>query len=126
MDGSYKPEERRAILRRFKDRQIEAIAAPKLLDEGIDVPHADLAIITGKSNSRRQLIQRLGRVVRRKQDNGIGRIIILISKDTTEDPDLYDNDAFYEVFEGADITIDRFEVDDDIDSLEEYLEEWSS
>lgn len=126
MDGGYKPEERRSILRQFKDRQIEAIAAPKLLDEGIDVPHADLAIITGKSNSRRQLIQRLGRVVRRKDDNGKGRIIVLISKGTTEDPDIRENDAFYEVFEGADIKINRFEFDKDTNRLKNYLKEWSS
>lgn len=126
MDGNYNIDDRHAIIRKFKDREIEAIAAPKLLDEGIDVPHADLAIITGKSNSRRQLIQRLGRVVRRKEDNGIGRIVILISKDTTEDPDLYDNEAFYEVFEGADIKIDRIEIDDNVEDLVDYLEEWSS
>lgn len=126
MDGNLLIDKRHAILEKFKKREIEAIAAPLLLDEGIDVPHADLAIITGKSNSRRQLIQRLGRVVRRKEDNGIARIIILISKDTTEDPDLYDNEAFYEVFEGADILIDRIEIDDNVEDLVDYLEEWSS
>jgi RNA polymerase primary sigma factor len=126
MDGGYKPEDRRAILRQFKDRQIEAIAAPKLLDEGIDVPHADLAVITGKSNSRRQLIQRLGRVVRRKQDNGIGRIVILISKDTTEDPDVRDSEAFYEVFEGANIGLARYEYNEKSSELDKYLEVWAN
>lgn len=126
MDGGYKPEDRRAILRQFKDRQIDAIAAPKLLDEGIDVPHADLAVITGKSNSRRQLIQRLGRVVRRKQDNGIGRIIILVSKGTTEDPDVGDSEAFYEVFEGADIVIERYEYNGRGYELSKYIEGWAN
>jgi RNA polymerase primary sigma factor len=44
------------------------LSAPRILDEGIDVPAADLGIIVGASNSRRQMIQRTGRVLRTKDD----------------------------------------------------------
>ena len=97
-----------------------------ILDQGIDVPSADLAIITGRSKSRRQMIQRIGRVVRRKEDNGMGKIIILISKSTIDDPDTNDNDAFYDVFEDTNIVIKRLEYEGNPTLLIEKIEEWNN
>jgi hypothetical protein len=61
-------EERRTVLSRFADGSLDVLAVPRVLDEGIDVPAADLAVIAGASRSRRQMIQRRGRVLRRKPD----------------------------------------------------------
>lgn len=79
-------EERRAGLKEFKDRQIDALAAPRVLDEGVDVPEADLGIILGSNKSRRQMVQRLGRVIRRKSDGRIGKFIVIYARHTVEDP----------------------------------------
>jgi len=97
LDGSTSSKTRNDVLNRFRERLIHGIAAPMLLDQGIDVPSADLAIITGRSKSRRQMIQRIGRVIRRKEDNGMGKIIVLISKGTVDDPELNANHEFYDV-----------------------------
>ena len=51
--------ERAAALRRRRARTCSS--APRVLDEGVDVPAADLAVIVGASRSRRQMIQRMGR-----------------------------------------------------------------
>src|SRR5699024_2870321 len=48
--------------------RLQALAAPKLLDEGIDLPTVDLGIVMTASRSRRQMVQRLGRVIRKKDD----------------------------------------------------------
>jgi RNA polymerase primary sigma factor len=78
--------ERKEIFEKFSDRQIQLISAPQVLDEGIDVPEADLAIIVAGTSQRRQMIQRMGRVMRKKKDGRFARFAILYVKDTHEDP----------------------------------------
>jgi len=55
---------RSEIFERFKKGEINVIVTTRVLDEGIDVPDADVAIIVSGSGSRRQMAQRVGRVVR--------------------------------------------------------------
>ena len=62
------------------------MSAPRVLDEGVDVPAADLAVIVGASRSRRQMIQRMGRILRRKSDGRLARLAVLFVEGTVEDP----------------------------------------
>ena len=79
------------------------LAAPRVLDEGIDVPAADLAVIVGASRSRRQMIQRMGRVLRRKPDGRRARFAVLFVEGTVEDPRLGAHEAFLgEIIDVAD------------------------
>ena len=48
----------------FRSGQIDILVTCTALDEGLDVPGADFAIIASSSRTRRQRIQRLGRVIR--------------------------------------------------------------
>lgn len=80
--------ERKQVLAGFENDDYELVAAPKLLDEGIDVAAADLAIIVAASASRRQMIQRMGRVLRLKDDGRLARIVVLYVEDTSEDPEV--------------------------------------
>lgn len=77
---------RRDVLERFAAGDLTVISAPQVLDEGIDVPEADLAIILGASRSRRQMIQRMGRVLRKKPDLRLARFAVLYAEATIEDP----------------------------------------
>lgn len=79
-------EDRRAVLKRFASGDIDVISAPRVLDEGIDVPEADLAVVVGASRTRRQMVQRMGRVLRRKRDGRRARIAVLYVVGTVEDP----------------------------------------
>ena len=65
---------------------LPVLAAPRILDEGVDVPNVDLGIMIARSRNRRQATQRLGRVVRRKPDGRHARFIVLFARDTVEDP----------------------------------------
>ncbi len=85
---------RRAALRRFESGELQVISAPRVLDEGIDVPAADLAVIAGASHSRRQMVQRMGRVLRRKDDGRRARFAVLYVEATVEDP----HDGAHEAF----------------------------
>jgi len=64
------------------------------LEEGVDVPDADLAIIVAASKQRRQMIQRMGRVMRQKADGRDARFVILYVEDTDEDPRLGAHELF--------------------------------
>ena len=86
--------ERRAVLTRFGAGELQVVTAPQVLDEGIDVPAADLAIILAASRSRRQMIQRMGRVLRRKADGRVARFVIVFVAGTVEDPALGAHEGF--------------------------------
>jgi len=56
--------EREAVLERFRAGTVSALVSSQVLDEGLDVPDADIAIIVGGSSSSRRHVQRIGRVLR--------------------------------------------------------------
>jgi superfamily II DNA or RNA helicase len=77
--------ERRDRLTDLKVGRLKALVAPTVLDEGIDVPNIDLAVVLGGSKSRRQMIQRMGRVLRLKPNDGKATFVVVYAKDTVED-----------------------------------------
>ncbi len=85
ISSDSKPHERRGALQRFGGGQAKALCAPRILDEGVDVPDADLAIVLSGSSTPRQTIQRLGRIIRRKSDGRHGRFVVLYAIGTIEE-----------------------------------------
>ncbi|MCA1719004.1 MAG: DEAD/DEAH box helicase family protein [Actinobacteria bacterium] len=59
--------ERKEILDRFRIGRYRAIIASDVLNEGVDVPEANIAVILAGSASRREYVQRLGRVLRPRE-----------------------------------------------------------
>lgn len=57
--------ERKTILEAFSAGEYPALVTSKVLNEGVDVPEAKVAIVLGGSAGAREYIQRLGRVLRR-------------------------------------------------------------
>jgi superfamily II DNA or RNA helicase len=84
--GSTARGQRRVILDDLRVRRLHAVAAPRVLDEGVDVPDANLGIVMSASRTRRQMIQRMGRILRRKRPGVAARFVIMFAKDTLEDP----------------------------------------
>jgi superfamily II DNA or RNA helicase len=78
-----KIKERSEILERFADGRYQAIATSKVLNEGVDVPDASVAIIISGSGSVREHVQRLGRILRRKGDK-FATLYELVSRKTGE------------------------------------------
>ncbi|MGD0329595.1 MAG: DEAD/DEAH box helicase family protein [Nitrososphaeria archaeon] len=76
-------EERHEILKRFKDGRFRAVVTSKVLDEGIDVPEASLGIIVSGTGSAREFIQRLGRLLR-KREGKKAKLIEIVSSGTSE------------------------------------------
>lgn len=83
-------ERRDAALRRFGTGAIDVLVAVRALDEGIDVPDAELALIVSGTLNARQRIQRIGRVVR---PNGRPAIVIsILALGTSEEYDVGNRD----------------------------------
>jgi superfamily II DNA or RNA helicase len=59
---------RNDVITQFKQKEINVIISTTVLDEGFNVPEANVAIITSGSSTDRQLIQRIGRIVRKSED----------------------------------------------------------
>jgi superfamily II DNA or RNA helicase len=75
--------ERSEILAGLADGTYGAVATSKVLNEGVDVPAANVAIIVSGSGSVREHVQRLGRVLR-KQGDKRATLYELVASDTAE------------------------------------------
>ena len=77
--------ERQDALQGFKDGRYTALVTSKVLDEGVDVPDAEIGIIVSGTGSSREFIQRLGRLLRPKPfTKSKAKLIEIISTDTRE------------------------------------------
>ncbi|RLG46334.1 MAG: ATP-dependent helicase, partial [Thermoproteota archaeon] len=74
--------EREEILEGFRTGRYTKVVTSKVLDEGLDVPDARVAVILGGTGSRREFVQRLGRILRKKE----GRAVLyeVVSRGTVE------------------------------------------
>lgn len=57
-------EERQRLLQDLDDGKLQGLVAIKCLDEGVDIPSVDTAVILASSTNPRQFIQRRGRILR--------------------------------------------------------------
>lgn len=77
--------ERHDILTRFREGDYKTLVASHVLNEGVDVPDARVAIILSGTGSEREYIQRLGRVLRKGTQNKLALLYEVIAEDTTEE-----------------------------------------
>jgi superfamily II DNA or RNA helicase len=76
-------EERREILANFGNGKYKVIVTSQVLDEGMDVPDASVGLILGGTGSAREYVQRLGRLLRKKEGK-TAKLVEIISKETVE------------------------------------------
>ena len=76
--------ERKAILEAFSSGEYRFLVTSKALNEGVNVPEANVAVVLSGSGSVREHVQRLGRILRRRK----GKQAVLyevITKGTVEE-----------------------------------------
>ncbi|MEE8168460.1 MAG: DEAD/DEAH box helicase, partial [Candidatus Hydrothermarchaeales archaeon] len=76
-------DERRENLDRFRDGRYGTLVTSKVLDEGVDVPEANIGVILSGSGSTREYRQRLGRLLRKK-DGKRAILYEIVSRGTSE------------------------------------------
>lgn len=77
------PAERKAILDGFRGGRFSKLATGRVLNEGVDLPDANVAIILSGSATKREFIQRLGRVLRPKVTEAV--LYEVVTEETTEE-----------------------------------------
>jgi superfamily II DNA or RNA helicase len=75
-------DERKEILQKFKEDIYRVIVASTVFDEGVDVPDASVAIVLGGYGTKRQYLQRLGRILRGKDKKAL--LIEIITKGSAD------------------------------------------
>lgn len=85
-------------LERFRTGQTRILIACKAIDEGVDVPDASIGIILSGTATRRQRLQRLGRILRINEGKDRASLYYLHIDETSEDvcflPDSRENTVF--------------------------------
>ncbi|MDP2343860.1 MAG: DEAD/DEAH box helicase family protein [Deltaproteobacteria bacterium] len=78
-----KVKERTRLLKAFSDGELPVLATSRVLNEGIDVPDAQVAVIVSGTGAIREHVQRLGRVLRPRPGK---RAVLyeLVSQNTNE------------------------------------------
>lgn len=76
------------LLRGFSEGKIDMLFAMKMLDEGVDVPRAEIGIFASSTGNPRQFIQRRGRLLRKHKEKAYATIF-----DMVVIPRLNDNNA---------------------------------
>ncbi len=77
--------ERHLILTKYKAGEYKTIVASHVLNEGVDVPSAKIAIIISGTASNREYVQRLGRILRKTETEKLAILYEIIAQDTSEE-----------------------------------------
>ena len=77
--------ERREILERFREGTYSRVVTSNVLDEGVDVPDANVAVLLSGSGSEREFTQRLGRILRPKDDGRPALLYEVVTAETAEE-----------------------------------------
>jgi RNA polymerase primary sigma factor len=110
-------DERKKRLEDFKNGKISVLCAPHVLDEGVDLPEADMGIILASTQTKRQMIQRMGRIIRPKMDGRSATFIIVYMKNTSEDPQSGAYEGFLNEVTDLAESIGRFDENTEITEL---------
>ncbi|MEM7676846.1 MAG: DEAD/DEAH box helicase family protein [Myxococcota bacterium] len=63
-----RPAERKRLLEEFAAGQTRVLVTAKVLNEGVDVPEANVGVVLSGNGSVREHVQRLGRILRKRPD----------------------------------------------------------
>lgn len=83
LTGDIKKAEREEILEKFRRGILTCLVSCRVLNEGLDVPDAEVAVIVGGNLGEREHIQRIGRCLRPRPGK-VARVIELVVRDSVE------------------------------------------
>ncbi len=85
LTGETPVDEREVLFKKFRSGEISALVVSKVANFSVDLPEASVAIqISGAFGSRQEEAQRLGRLLRPKEDGRSAAFYTIVSKDTVE------------------------------------------
>ena len=85
IQGSTKTKEREELFDAFRRGEIPVLVVSKVANFSIDLPEASVAVqVSGTFGSRQEEAQRLGRLLRPKQDGGQAHFYSVVARDTLD------------------------------------------
>ena len=103
IDGSFSLTERHKIMEWLKNSNKEGkcnlLTNVKCLSEGIDVPSLDVVVFLSSKNSKIDIVQSVGRVMRKADDKKYGYIVVpvVIPKGKTVEEEMNKKDGAYKI-----------------------------
>lgn len=93
--GTYtsETEDRKGKIRGFSEGKIDMLLAMKMLDEGVDIPRAEVGIFASSTGNPREFIQRRGRLLRNHPEKNFAFIYDMIVAPVRS----YDNDNLFRI-----------------------------
>lgn len=85
VDGTQPTSIRNQILNEFKNAEKAIISNARCLTEGVDVPTIDLVYFSDPKNSKVDIIQAVGRALRKKEGKKLGYIVVPIYHSNNDD-----------------------------------------
>jgi DNA excision repair protein ERCC-3 len=83
--GETRVRERERLFNAFRHGEIDLLVVSKVANFSVDLPSASVAIqVSGSFGSRQEEAQRLGRLLRPKQDKRAARFYAIVSRDTVD------------------------------------------
>ncbi len=83
--GEMSASERKRTLEKFRDIKSGVLVVTTVGDEGLDIPDANIGIIVTGTGSRRQFIQRLGRLLRRGPNKETAVLYEIVTRGSSEE-----------------------------------------
>ncbi len=80
-----KAKERKTILEKFREGSWPFLVNSRVLNEGVDVPEANIAVVVSGTSTVREHVQRLGRILRKKE----GKRAVLYELVTVDTGEIY-------------------------------------
>ncbi|MEB3289807.1 MAG: DEAD/DEAH box helicase family protein [Leptolyngbya sp.] len=77
--------ERHAILQAFRQGDYPTLVVSHVLNEGVDVPDARIAVLLSGTGSTREYVQRLGRILRKGSGHKQAILYEVVAEETTEE-----------------------------------------
>ncbi|MEV6772919.1 DNA repair helicase XPB [Nocardia sp. NPDC051030] len=85
IQGSTRTKEREELFEAFRQGEIPVLVVSKVANFSIDLPEASVAVqVSGTFGSRQEEAQRLGRLLRPKQDGGQAHFYSVVARDTLD------------------------------------------
>lgn len=86
-------EDRKSKIRGFSEGKIDMLLAMKMLDEGVDIPRAEIGIFASSTGNPREYIQRRGRLLRNHDDKKFAYVYDMIVAPIAS----HDNESLYRI-----------------------------
>jgi DNA excision repair protein ERCC-3 len=115
ISGAMKTRERDLLYNKFRNGEVQILVVSKVANFSVDLPDASVAIqVSGTFGSRQEEAQRLGRIMRPKQEGQLAHFYTVVTKETKDQDFALSRQRFlteqgyhYDIVDAADLLVEE-------------------